>query len=156
MKVIDLKNIEGTERDKLPTGCRSVRFLLESDNMGFSVNKTIIPKGGPHHWHYPHHVEACYCIAGHGILTEYATGNKYDIFPDTLYALTGDDHSFEAIEDTVLISIFNPPLNGMEVHDENGHYPQSEGLKKRAEEIVHVCNESGDNYEAVEQVMELI
>lgn len=156
MKVIDLKNLEGTDRDTNPTGCRSVRFLLESDKMGFSVNKTIIPKGGPHHWHYPHHVEACYCISGRGMLTEYATGNMYEIMPDTLYALTGDDHSFEAMEDTVLISVFNPPLTGQEVHDENGHYPQSKCLKERAKEIIDICNEADDNYTALENIIELI
>jgi len=156
MKVIDLKNIVGTDRDVYPTGCRSVRFLIESDGMGFSVHKTIIPKGGPHHWYYPHHVEACYCVSGYGILTEIATGNKYEIFPDTLYALQKDDHTFEAVENTVLISIFNPPVSGDEVHDENGHYPKSEWRKFLAKKIVETCRTSDSNYDAVEAIMGMI
>lgn len=156
MKVIDLKNIEGTDRDTYPTGCRSIRFLIESDGMGFSVHKTIIPKGGPNHWYYPHHVESCYCVSGYGILTELATGNKYEIFPDTLYALQGDDHTFEAIEETVLISVFNPPVKGDEVHDENGHYPESDSRKKKAKQLVNICSMADSNYDAVEQILEVL
>ena len=112
MKVIDLKSLEGTDRDTTPTGCRSIRFLIASDGVGFSVHKTIIPKGEPNHWHYPYHVESCYCVSGKGILIDYATGNSFEIMPDTLYLLQGDDHSFQALEDTVLISVFNPPSFG--------------------------------------------
>lgn len=105
------------------TGGLSIRMLTESDKMGFTVCKTVIPKGGPHHWHYQNHLEACYCIKGEGIITDLATGNKHLILPDIMYVLNShDDHTFEAIKDTILISIFNPPLTGKEKHDQHGNY----------------------------------
>ena len=104
----------------------STRMLTESDKMGFGVCKTVIPKGGPHHWHYQNHLEACYCIKGEGIITDLKTGNKHLVLPDIMYVLDNhDDHTFEAIKDTVLISVFNPPLTGFETHDENGNYDMS-------------------------------
>lgn len=105
------------------TGGVSHRPITEKDGMGFSVNKTLIAKGGPYHWHYPNHLEACYCVRGRGVLTNLATGQTHFITPDVIYALDKhDDHTFEALEDVVLISIFNPPLKGQETHDENGNY----------------------------------
>jgi len=105
------------------TGGVSTRMLTESDKMGFGVCKTVIPKGGPHHWCYKNHLEACYCIKGTGELIDLKTGTKTLITPDVMYVLDShDDHTFEALEDVVLISIFNPPLIGNETHDENGNY----------------------------------
>lgn len=105
------------------TGGVSFRAITKKDGMGFSMSKTVIPKGGPYHWHYINHVEACYCIKGGGILVDLKTGTKHFITTDVVYVLDShEDHTFEAIEDTVLISIFNPPLNGQEKHDKNGHY----------------------------------
>lgn len=119
MKIKRINQIEGVKF----TGGVSYRALLEKDNMGFSLMKTVIPKGGPHHWHYVNHLEACYCIKGRGEITDLATGIKHLITPDVVYVLDNhDDHTFEALEDTVLISIFNPPLKGNEKHNKDGHY----------------------------------
>jgi len=105
------------------TGGLSTRLLTKSDGMGFSVCNTVIPKGGPHHWHYQNHLEACVCIKGKGELTDLLTGAKYLIVPGVTYVLdNNDDHTFEALEDTILISIFNPPLTGNEKHDKDGNY----------------------------------
>jgi L-ectoine synthase len=104
-------------------GFISNRFLLENDDMGFSMTKTVIPVNGRQHWHYKNHLEACYCIKGKGILINLETEKDYDIVPDTMYALNNnDDHIFEAIEETVLICVFNPPLKGKEVHQKDGSY----------------------------------
>lgn len=125
MKVIRVESLEGTERDvQCPHGgFTSLRALLAKDGMGFSLHKTIIPPGPPQFWHYKHHLEACYCISGRGTLTEYATGAQHTIGPDTLYVLDNHDrHVFQAFETVVLISIFNPPVTGTEVHQEDGSY----------------------------------
>jgi len=123
MKIVKIKELEGTDRDVLFTGGNSIRALVKSDNMGFGVCKTYIPKGGPHHWHYLNHLEACYCISGSGIITDIETKEKFEISVDVMYVLNKhDNHTFEALEDVVLISIFNPPLTGTEFHDENGNY----------------------------------
>lgn len=123
MKVIRINQLEETIREVKGNGFTSFRALLASDNMGFSLHKTVIPKGGPYKWHYKNHLEACYCIRGKGELTDLTTGVKHIITPDTIYVLNNNDpHTFEALEDTVLISIFNPPCTGQEIHDKDGSY----------------------------------
>jgi len=125
MKIISIEELIGTDREvKCPKGgFTSFRFLLESDGMGFSVHKTVIPKGEKQHWHYKNHLEACYCVWGLGIITDIRNEKNTVIKPDTLYALNNhDDHYFQALENTVLISIFNPPVKGREVHREDGSY----------------------------------
>jgi L-ectoine synthase len=125
MKVIDMIDLANTDRDvRCPNGgFRSKRALIESDKMGFSLHQTIIPAGKPQHWHYKYHLEACYCISGYGLLTNCETMKQYEIKPDMVYVLDNhDDHFFQAIEDVVLISVFNPPVVGDEVHDVDGSY----------------------------------
>ena len=125
MKVIDLQTLIDTDRDvRCPRGgFTSLRALVAKDGMGFSMHKTIIPKGPPQHWHYTRHLEACYCISGWGVIRNLSTGEETMIREDMIYALDEhDDHTFEALEDTVLISVFNPPVNGCEVHQNDGSY----------------------------------
>lgn len=125
MKVIRIADIEGTEREvHCPRGgFASYRALLASDGMGFSVHKTVVPAGQPQFWQYKHHKEACYCIAGRGVLTNYRTGEAFTIEPDTIYVLDKHDpHTLQAFEELVLVSIFNPPVTGREVHNEDGSY----------------------------------
>ena len=71
MKIVRANELEETERDVVFTGGHSLRMVIEKDKMGFGVCKTYIPKGGPHHWHYQNHLEACYCIKGHGYLSNF-------------------------------------------------------------------------------------
>lgn len=123
MKIVNIRDIEGTERDVKFKEGRSLRVLLEKDNMGFSLHKTIIPKGQKGHWHYKHHQEACYCVSGYGELINLDTKQSFLIIPETTYVLDNyDNHTFEAFEDVVLISVFNPPVKGQEVHQEDGSY----------------------------------
>lgn len=142
MNVKSIFNLKNTEREVKGVGFTSIRVLLESDNMGFGMNKTLIPKGGPYHWHYKHHLEACYCIQGYGILTDLATGKKHEICPDEIYILdNNDDHTFEAIEDIILISVFNPPLKGNEVHKPDGSYSHSDEFFDYMEKHLSQTNE---------------
>lgn len=107
-------------------GFTSFRLILASDNMGFSFHKTVIPKGPKRNWHYKHHLESCYCVSGRGILTNLETGESHEIKPDTIYLLDShDNHTFEPLEDCVLISVFNPPVTGSEVHQADGSYSKS-------------------------------
>tara|TARA_Y100000034_G_scaffold36376_1_gene44816 strand:- start:165 stop:542 length:378 start_codon:yes stop_codon:yes gene_type:complete len=123
MIVREIKKLLGTERDVQGDGFKSIRILLAKDNMGFSLHKTIIPKGGPYHWHYKNHLEACYCIEGFGILTDLDSGEQHIIKPDTIYVLDHyDNHLFESLKDVILISIFNPAIKGTEIHQKDGSY----------------------------------
>lgn len=123
MKIIRIRELEDTDRQVAFTGGVSFRAVIEKDNMGFAMCKTVVPKGGPWHWHYVNHLEACYCIKGRAELTNLTTGIKHLITPDVVYVLDQhDDHTLEALEDTILISVFNPPLKGNEKHNEDGTY----------------------------------
>jgi L-ectoine synthase len=123
MKIQRINDLIGSERDVDFAEGKSIRFILKKDNMGFSLHKTIIPKGNKGHWHYKNHLEACYCIKGRGVITDLSNGNSYSIGVDDCYVLDShDDHTFEALEDVVLISVFNPPVTGNEIHQKDGSY----------------------------------
>jgi len=136
MKIVRINQLEETSREVNGVGFTSMRVLLESDKMGFGLHKTIIPKGGPYHWHYKHHLEACYCIQGSGIIKDLTTGIEHFITKDSCYVLDkNDNHEFEALEDVVLISVFNPPLTGNEIHKKDGSY---ESIKQQYKETQNV------------------
>ena len=125
MKIVRVNQLEDTPREVHGDGFISFRALLEKDGMGFGLHKTVIPNSGgkKYHWHYKKHLEACYCIKGRGIITDLSNGVEHLITPDVIYVLDShDDHTFEALEDTVLISVFNPPVKGNEIHKKDGSY----------------------------------
>lgn len=126
MRVIkgsDLNDM-GRVMEFTPGGFLSHRFLLEEDGMGYTITRTVIPAAGPQKWHYPNHLEACYCVAGEAELVEVKTGQRHRIEPDTLYALDrNDEHTFEAIGGPVtLICVFSPALRGNEAHKPGHDY----------------------------------
>lgn len=101
----------------------SVRPIVEEHKMGYSVHKTIMKAGVVGNWHYKQHLETCYCIKGLGALINSETNERHIIKPDTIYALNDHDkHTLEVYEDMVLISIFNPPVIGHEIHNPDGSY----------------------------------
>jgi len=152
MKVRTIKECENTERDVNFKEGKSLRVVLAKDNMGFSIHKTIIPKGKKGHWHYKHHLESCYCIQGSGILTDLTTGEQHVINVDSVYSLDdNDNHTFEALEDVILISVFNPPVTGDEIHQKDGSYKRD-----LAKEIVNKVNSCDNNYDAIDEVNELL
>ena len=124
MKIVRLKDLEGTEREvKSPAGWTSVRFLLAKDGMGFSMHETTFPPGLEFDMWYKHHLEAVYCYQGTGEIINRDTGEKFAIEPGTLYALDKHDkHTLPAITELKLVCTFNPPVTGREVHDEEGAY----------------------------------
>lgn len=124
MKIINTSELNIDRIVQCPKGgFTSNRILLESDGMGYALTKTIINPGQRHFWHYKNHLESCYCVSGKGILTNATTNESFDICADVTYALDNHDpHYFEAIEPVTLICVFNPPLKGKEVHQEDGSY----------------------------------
>lgn len=122
MKIIDLNSIEETRKVKFHAGI-SNRILLESDGMGYTMTKTVIEPNNKQFQHYKNHLESCYCVSGLATLTNAITGEEFEIKPDVTYVLDKNDpHYFEAHETTVLICVFNPPLKGQEIHQEDGSY----------------------------------
>ena len=116
---------------KAPNGnWESVRLSLKDDGMGFSFHITTIKAGSETHIWYQNHLETVYCISGEGEVETVADGKIWPIKPGSVYILNeNDEHYLRAYEgsDMVLACAFNPPLSGLEVHDENGVYPVDEG-----------------------------
>ena len=79
MKIVRVKDIIGTEREVHGPGWTSRRMLLKKDGMGFSFHETIIPAGAELNLWYKHHLEAVYCVAGNGTITDKATGETHEI-----------------------------------------------------------------------------
>ena len=124
MKVIRTSELPQERIVNCPKGgFVSNRILLESDGMGYGMTKTVVPVGERQYWHYKSHLESCYCVSGKGLLTNATTNQYWAIEPDTTYVLDNHEpHYFEALEEVVLICVFNPPLKGQEVHGEDGSY----------------------------------
>jgi L-ectoine synthase len=125
MIVRSLKDIIGTERDvKAENGnWESRRLLLNSDALGFSLHDTIIHAGTETLIWYKHHLEAVYCIEGEGEVETTENGRIYPIKAGTVYALNGNErHLLRAHSTMRMVCVFNPPITGREVHDQDGTY----------------------------------
>lgn len=124
MIVRDLNAEKQTRRRVESDGWTSVRLLLSGDRMGFSFHITTIEAGATLRMHYKNHLEAVYCISGGGSVEDLASGRIHDIRPGVVYALDQHDrHILRADSEMVMACVFNPPLNGREVHDDAGAYP---------------------------------
>lgn len=123
MIVRTLEQVRGTERDVSAKTWNSRRLLLAADGMGFSVHDTLIHAGTETAMCYRNHLEAVYCIAGRGSV-QLATGEVIPVVAGTLYALDKhDEHVLVAETEMRMVCVFNPPLEGGEVHDATGAYP---------------------------------
>ncbi len=125
MIVRTLKDAENSDRRVVTKTWESTRMLLQEDNMGFSFHITTIYANTETHIWYQNHLESVYCISGNGEIETLADGKVYPIEAGTLYIL--DQHDEHVLrggsEDMKMACVFNPPLKGKEVHDENGVYP---------------------------------
>lgn len=125
MIVRDFNEIVKNERDRVVTDAQwsSVRMLLADDEMGFSFHITFLDAGSEHTFEYKNHFESVYCMQGTGSITDLATGETHAIKPGVMYALNEHDrHILRAEEELVMACVFNPPVTGREVHQEDGSY----------------------------------
>lgn len=123
MIVRTLKEAIDSERKVSSKGWESVRLLLKDDNMGFSFHVTTIFEGAHLDMHYQNHLESVFCLSGEGELEEKETGKVHKIESGTLYALDKHDkHILRAKTEMIMACVFNPPLNGKEVHNADGAY----------------------------------
>lgn len=101
----------------------STRLLLKDDNMGFSFHITTIYKDADFQMHYQNHLESVFCMSGEGEVETLADGKKYPITPGSIYILDKHDkHVLRAFSEMKMACVFNPPLNGKEVHNTEGAY----------------------------------
>lgn len=101
----------------------STRLLLKEDQMGFSFHITTIYQGADFRMHYQNHLESVYCISGRGEVETLDDGKVYPLEPGAIYILNkNDQHILRAFEEMTMACVFNPPLNGKEVHNAEGAY----------------------------------
>ena len=125
MIVVDKQDLLGGPRDAVGQGWTSLRLLVKSDGMGFSMTETRVLPGAVLSLQYRNHIEACYCIGGRGFVTETDTGKVHQISPGVLYAPDAHDRHevrVEGDEPLHLICVFSPALQGDEVHGPDGSY----------------------------------
>ncbi len=125
MLVRQLQDAEKTNRRIVSPDCNgeSTRMLLKDDKMGYSFHITTIYAGADFRMHYQNHLESVYCISGEGEVETLDDGKVYKITPGTLYNLDKHDrHVLRAFKELKLACVFNPPLNGTEVHNAEGAY----------------------------------
>lgn len=124
MIVRTLAEARRTSRRVVAPNWESTRLSLKDDGMGFSFHITTIYAGTETHIHYRHHLETVYCLRGIGEVKTLADGKVWPIRPGTVYILDRhDEHLLRAFTEMEMACVFNPPLNGREVHDEQGVYP---------------------------------
>ncbi len=124
MIVRNLGEAERSERRVVSKTWESTRLVLRQDGMGYSFHITTIYAGTETQMCYRNHLETVYCIEGEGSVETLADGKVYPIQPGTVYVLDQhDEHILRAKTTMKMACVFNPPLNGREVHDETGAYP---------------------------------
>ncbi|MGY6499870.1 MAG: ectoine synthase [Acidimicrobiales bacterium] len=124
MIIRHLNDTEGTDRWVEGPTFVSRRLLLADDQVGFSFHDTILYAGSTTRMWYANHIEAVYCIEGKGVLEDLVNGETHEVTPGMLYTLNGHEkHVLHATTQLRMVCVFNPPLTGGELHDENGTYP---------------------------------
>lgn len=121
MYVRSLKDVEATDYFVEWGNGTSHRLLTEKDGMGFTVCHTIVRSNTVSLLEYRQHLEACYCIAGEGEVED-MDGTVFPIRQGDIYVL--DKHDKHLLrggrdQDMILVSVFNPPLEGSERHNLN-------------------------------------
>jgi L-ectoine synthase len=122
--VRSLAEVTDTDDDIKTPNWRSKRVVLARNQVGFSVHETTLYAGTVNDFWYANHVEAVFVTEGEGELLDKETGITYQLGPGSLYLLDGHEHhQLRPRTEMKTVCVFNPPVTGREVHDENGVYP---------------------------------
>ena len=133
MIIRKLKEIRASDNNVKSDGWESARLLLADDGMGFSFHLTTLHAGSEIRMHYQNHLESEMVLKGTGTLEDLETGETHPLRPGVLYALDKHDRHIVRPETDILTAcVFNPPVTGREVHDENGAYPAAEPVRAAA------------------------
>ncbi len=126
MIVRTLDEITDTERDveSENKNWRSKRIVLAKDGVGFSVHETVLQPGSINDFWYANHIEAVFITEGEGEIYDKDNDVTYQLAPGSIYVLSGNEkHQLRPKTQIKCVCVFNPPVTGREVHDENGVYP---------------------------------
>ncbi|MGV9193050.1 ectoine synthase [Microbacterium sp. MC2] len=124
MLVRTIDEITGTDADIQTENWRSKRIILAREGVGFSLHETTLYAGTESEFHYQNHIEAVFIVEGEGEIEDLTTGQVHQLGPGSVYLLNDHDrHRVRPRTDIRTVCVFNPPVTGREVHDENGVYP---------------------------------
>ena len=124
MIVRKLQAIRKSDQNVRTDQWESARLLLKDDDMGFSFHVTTMYAGEEIHMHYQNQLEAVLVLKGTGTIEDLGTGVTHRLASGVMYALNAHDkHVVRPETDILTACVFNPPVTGREVHDENGAYP---------------------------------
>jgi L-ectoine synthase len=124
MIIRTLADTRRSKRNVRGKGWASARLALKEDGMGFSFHVTTMFAGREIRMQYKNHLEAVFILRGEGTIEDLATNEEHKLRPGTLYLLDEHDrHVVRPKTDILCACVFNPPLNGQEVHDDSGSYP---------------------------------
>jgi len=124
MIVRTINEITDTDADIQTENWRSKRIVLAKEQVGFSVHETTLYAGTVNQFWYANHIEAVFIVEGEGEITDLASGETHQLAPGSLYLLNDHDkHEVRPRTEMRTVCVFNPPITGREVHDENGVYP---------------------------------
>jgi L-ectoine synthase len=102
----------------------TTRILTKRDGVGFSFSVVRASAGTESTLWYKNHWEANYILSGLGELEELAMGRRWTLEAGFFYVVGPEDrHVVRVFEDLEIVSVFNPPIEGMETHDADGSYP---------------------------------
>lgn len=124
MIVRTIDEITDTDADIKSENWRSKRIVLAKEGVGFSVHETTLYAGTVNQFWYAHHIEAVFIVEGEGEITDLATGETHQLAPGSIYLLNNHDkHEVRPRTEMRTVCVFNPPITGREIHDEDGVYP---------------------------------
>ena len=114
----------GRAKTSVMGNAQLIRYLLKEDGLGFTWSDVRFKDGVVSKLWYRNHWEANYVFAGSGTIEHHGTGETLKLEPGVLYCVGPDDrHTLTTGSGLHLVSIFNPPLVGNELHDAEGGYP---------------------------------
>ena len=115
----------------------AIRVLLKRDGLGFSLSEARCGAGNTSNLWYKNHWEANYIRSGRGQLTNNSNAQSWDLTAGMIYFVgPNDKHTIVNSDDPLrIISVFNPPIEGLETHDEDGSYPPTGEVPVGAKEM---------------------
>jgi L-ectoine synthase len=108
-------------------GFVSIRLALAEDNLGFTVTEATGKTELDLEIQHKNHIEAVYVLEGTGEVELVESGKIYKLYPGVFYAFDKHErHKYRLDTDVRAIAIFNPPLIGDEINDEEGGYAKAD------------------------------
>lgn len=117
----------------------AVRLLLKGDGAGFSVSEARMRSGTVANLWYKNHWEANYVRSGTAVLEDMVAGRHWNLKAGDLYLVGPTDrHRMTATSPEVfrVVSVFNPPIAGLETHDADNSYPATGPIPPRTEPML--------------------